>query len=152
MNDDSVNSLLEQLSEFPRKKKAAEESVGLTKENIEDFLLSYTGKLVKDSVESVENMKDFIDSAPDAESTEALASLIKSATSSIDILQRIMTAREKNDSSKEIAKMKIESQREQTDKEIGAKLLMSREELIKALIDSSNKPKTIEVESKIVND
>lgn len=152
MNDDSVNSLLEQLSEFPRKKKAAEESVELTKENIEDFLLSYTGKLVKDSVESVENMKDFIDSAPDAESTEALASLIKSATSSIDILQRIMTAREKNDSSREITKMKIESQREQTDKEIGAKLLMSREELIKALIDSSNKPKTIEVESKIVND
>lgn len=152
MNDDSVNSLLEQLSEFPRKKKVAEESVELTKDNMEDFLLAYTGKLVKDSVESVENMKDFIDSAPDAESSEALASLIKSATSSIDILQRIMTAREKNTSSKEIAKMKIESQKEQTDKEIGAKLLMSREEVIKALIESSNKPKAIEVESEIVND
>jgi DNA-directed RNA polymerase specialized sigma subunit len=49
-----------------------------------------------------------------------------------------MTSREKNQSSKEIAKMKIESQQMQTDKEIGARLLLSREEAIKALMDSAN--------------
>jgi hypothetical protein len=135
---DSVDDLLQQLSNFPREKKTSEGDVELSKENIEDFLLKYTGRLVKDSVESIENMKDFIDSAPDAESTEALASLIKSAASSIDVLQRIMTSREKNQSSKEIAKMKIESQQMQTDKEIGARLLLSREEAIKALMDSAN--------------
>ena len=48
--------------------------------------------------------------------------------------------------------MKIESQQIQTDKEIGARLLLSREEAIKALMDSSKTTKAIEVESKIVED
>lgn len=149
MEDNSVDDLLKQLSESPRVKPMRDDSIELTGENLEEFLLKYTGKLIKDSVESIENVKDYIDSAPDAESTEALASLIKSAASSIDVLQRIMTSREKNTSSKEITKMKIESQQIQTDKEIGARLLLSREEAIKALIASSNSP-TIKVESEIV--
>ena len=150
MDDTSVDDLLKQLSEFPREKKVRDDGVELSGENLEEFLLKYTGRLVKDSVESIENMKDFIDSAPDAEGAEALASLIRSAASSIDILQRVMTSREKNTSTKEITKMKIESQQIQTDKEIGARLLLSREEAIKALIDSSNAPKAIDVKSEIV--
>lgn len=150
MDDTSVDDLLKQLSEFPREKKVRDDGFELSGENLEEFLLKYTGRLVKDSVESIENMKDFIDSAPDAEGAEALASLIRSAASSIDILQRVMTSREKNTSTKEITKMKIESQQIQTDKEIGARLLLSREEAIKALIDSSNAPKAIDVKSEIV--
>jgi hypothetical protein len=150
VDDTSVDDLLKQLSEFPREKKVRDDGVELSGENLEEFLLKYTGRLVKDSVESIENMKDFIDSAPDAEGAEALASLIRSAASSIDILQRVMTSREKNTSTKEITKMKIESQQIQTDKEIGARLLLSREEAIKALIDSSNAPKAIDVKSEIV--
>ena len=150
MDDTSVDDLLKQLSEFPREKKVRDDGVELSGENLEEFLLKYTGRLVKDSVESIENMKDFIDSAPDAEGAEALASLIRSAASLIDILQRVMTSREKNTSTKEITKMKIESQQIQTDKEIGARLLLSREEAIKALIDSSNAPKAIDVKSEIV--
>lgn len=150
MDDTSVDDLLKQLSEFPREKKVRDDGVELSGENLEEFLLKYTGRLVKDSVESIENMKDFIDSAPDAEGAEALASLIRSAASSIDILQRVMTSREKNTSTKEITKMKIESQQIQTDKEIGARLLLSREEAIKALIDSSNAPRAIDVKSEIV--
>lgn len=151
MDDTSVDDLLKQLSEFPREKKVRDDGVELSGENLEEFLLKYTGRLVKDSVESIENMKDFIDSAPDAEGAEALASLIRSAASSIDILQRVMTSREKNMSTREITKMKIESQQIQTDKEIGARLLLSREEAIKALIDSSNAPKVIDVKSNIVD-
>jgi hypothetical protein len=151
VDDTSVDDLLKQLSEFPREKKVRDDGVELSGENLEEFLLKYTGRLVKDSVESIENMKDFIDSAPDAEGAEALASLIRSAASSIDILQRVMTSREKNMSTREITKMKIESQQTQTDKEIGARLLLSREEAIKALIDSSNAPKVIDVKSKIVD-
>jgi hypothetical protein len=150
VDDTSVDDLLKQLSEFPREKKVRDDGVELSGENLEEFLLKYTGRLVKDSVESIENMKDFIDSAPDAEGAEALASLIRSAASSIDILQRVMTSREKNMSTREITKMKIESQQTQTDKEIGARLLLSREEAIKALIDSSNVPKAIDVKSEIL--
>lgn len=150
VEENSVDDLLKQLSDFPRSKKVSDDGVELSSENLEEFLLKYTGRLVKDSVESIENVKDFIDSAPDPESTEALASLIKSAASSIDVLQRIMTSREKNASSKEITKMKIESQQMQTDKEIGARLLLSREEAIKALIQSSEED-AIDAESELVS-
>jgi hypothetical protein len=131
VDDTSVDDLLKQLSEFPREKKVRDDGVELSGENLEEFLLKYTGRLVKDSVESIENMKDFIDSAPDAEGAEALASLIRSAASSIDILQRVMTSREKNTSTKEITKMKIESQQIQTDKEIGARLLFREKKRLK---------------------
>jgi hypothetical protein len=57
-----------------------------------------------------------------------------------------MTSREKNENTKEVTKMKIESQQTKTDKEIGAQLLMSREELLKELIDKSNEPIEVEVE------
>lgn len=145
MSDETVNDLLSQLQNIPRESKANEDSLELTPDNVEEFLLKYSGRLIKDSVESVENLKDFIDSAPDADHSEALASLIRSATSSIDILQRIMTSREKNENTKEVTKMKIESQQTKTDKEIGAQLLMSREELLKELIDKSNELIDIEV-------
>jgi len=93
VSHETVNDLLSQLQNIPRESKADEDNLELTPENVEEFLLKYSGRLIKDSVESVENLKDFIDSAPDADHSEALASLIRSATSSIDILQRIMTSR-----------------------------------------------------------
>jgi hypothetical protein len=58
---DSVDDLLQQLSNFPREKKTSEGDVELSKENIEDFLLKYTGRLVKDSVESILKNNVFID-------------------------------------------------------------------------------------------
>lgn len=146
MSDETVNDLLSQLQEIPRESKANEDSLELTPDNVEEFLLKYSGRLIKDSVESVENLKDFIDSAPDADHSEALASLIRSATSSIDILQRIVTSREKNTNTKEVTQMKIDSQQARTNKEIGAQLLLTREELLKELIDKSNDSDTIDVE------
>lgn len=146
MSDETVDDLLSQLQNIPRESKANEDDLELSSDNVEEFLLKYSGKLIKGSVESVENLKDFIDSAPDADHSEALASLIRSATSSIDILQRIMTSREKNENTKEVTKMKIESQQNKTDKEITAQLLMSREELLKELIDKSKEPIEAEVE------
>ena len=146
MSDETVNDLLSQLQEIPRESKANEDSLELTPDNVEEFLLKYSGRLIKDSVESVENLKDFIDSAPDADHSEALASLIRSATSSIDILQRIVTSREKNTNTKEVTQMKIDSQQAKTNKEIGAQLLLTREELLKELIDKSIDSDTIDVE------
>jgi len=146
VSDETVNDLLSQLQEIPRESKANEDSLELTPDNVEEFLLKYSGRLIKDSVESVENLKDFIDSAPDADHSEALASLIRSATSSIDILQRIVTSREKNTNTKEVTQMKIDSQQARTNKEIGAQLLLTREELLKELIDKSIDSDTIDVE------
>lgn len=151
---DMSDNLLSQLSSFgfnqPRLKRDNDD-IELTKDNLEEFILNYSSRLVKGSVESMENMKDFIDSAPDAESAEALASMIKSTASTIDILQRILIAREKNKSAKELTQMKIESQQMQTDKDIAARLLLTREEAIKALIASTEDRETIEAEVTIVD-
>lgn len=152
MSDDTINDLLTQLQGIPREASANDDEIELTPENLEEFLLKYSGKLIKGSVESVENLKDFIDSAPDADHSEALASLIRSATSSIDILQKIMSNREKNANSKEITKMKIESQHAQTDKELGARLMLSREELMKELISKSREVEVIDVEAEEIED
>ena len=153
MNDNSLDNLLDQLRTAPKEEPsntADEEAVELTSENVEDFLLKYAGKLVKGSVESVENMKDFIDSAPDADHSEALASLIRSASSSMDVLQKLLIAKNRNDNTIEVTKMKIESQQLKTNKEVGAQLLLSREEMLKELMDRSET--AVVVESEIVDD
>lgn len=152
---DMSDNLFSQLSSFgfnQSRPKRDSDDLELTKDNLEEFILNYSSRLVKGSVESMENMKDFIDSAPDAESAEALASMIKSTASTIDILQRILIAREKNESAKELTQMKIESQQMQTDKDIAARLLLTREEAIKALIASTEDNKAIEAEVTIVDE
>lgn len=138
MNDDNtVKDLLAQLQSDPPRDRAEGTDIDLARENIEDFLLANIGKLVQGGVESVQNMIDFTASAPDADSSESLASLIRASASSIDILQKIMISREKNINSREIAQMKIDSSSKNMDKEITAKLLLSREEVLRQLISKS---------------
>jgi hypothetical protein len=152
--DPTVSDLLSQLSgNFPKKVKAADD-IDLSPDNLEEFVLKYAGQLVKDSIESVEGYKDIISGGGTAEEAEALAALIKSAGTGIDVLQKIMTTREKNSNSREIAQMKIDSQQIQTDKEISAKVLISREEAMVRLFQSIEPTKSniIDIESTEVED
>ena len=59
------------------------EEFKLDKEGLEDFLLQNSGKLIKGSVEYVEEVKQFITSAPDAKDVEALSKLVGASAAAI---------------------------------------------------------------------
>jgi hypothetical protein len=150
MNDDVdivVDDLLSQLKGVNVAKKELEkQDFNLDKEKLEDFLLQYSGKLIKDSVDYVEDVKQFITSAPDARDVDALSKLIGASASAIESLNKILLQDKANEAKILVKEMDIQSKKELQDKSNEqAVLTINREELLKQLIDDA---KVIDAEVK----
>jgi hypothetical protein len=139
-----VDDLLSQLKGVNVAKKTLEkEETFIEKEKLEDFLLQYSGKLIKGSVDYVEDVKQFITSAPDARDVDALSKLIGASASAIESLNKILLQDKANEAKIQVKEMDIQSKKELQDKNherVG--LTINREELLKQLIDDA---KVIEV-------
>jgi len=149
MNEDVdivVDDLLSQLkSASVARKELEKDEFNLDKEELEKFLLNYSGKLIKGTVDYVEEVKQFITSAPDAKDVDALSKLVGASASAIESLNKILLQDKANEAKIQVKQMDIESKRELQDKSnerIG--LTINREELLKQLIDDA---KVIEVEN-----
>lgn len=149
MNEDVdivVDDLLSQLKGASVARKELEkDEFNLDKEELEKFLLNYSGKLIKGTVDYVEEVKQFITSAPDAKDVDALSKLVGASASAIESLNKILLQDKANEAKIQVKQMDIESKRELQDKSnerIG--LSINREELLKQLIDDA---KVIEVEN-----
>jgi hypothetical protein len=148
MNDDVdivVDDLLSQLKGVnAAQKEIDKQEINLDKEKLEDFLLQYSGKLIKGSVDYVEDVKQFITSAPDARDVDALSKLIGASASAIESLNKILLQDKANEAKIQVKEMDIQSKKELQDKSNEqAGLTINREELLKQLIDDA---KVIDVE------
>ena len=94
----------------------------------------YSGKLIKGSVDYVEDVKQFITSAPDAKDVESLSKLVGAAAAAIETLNKIHISDQKAKSTKELKVMDIESKKALQQQDTETKLLLNREELMKQLI------------------
>lgn len=137
--EDVVGDLLEQLKGTTKVKRDLEESnLNLSKENLEDFLLQYSGKLIKGSVDYVEDVKQFITSAPDSKDLEALSKLVGASAAAIESLNKIHISNKSNENKKEIKQMDIESKKElQNNNNQRLGLTLNREELLKKLLNDA---------------
>ena len=134
--DDVVDDLLTQLKNSKKvEKDVRDETLNLSKENLEDFLMQYSGKLIKGSVNYVEDVKQYITAAPDSKDLEALIKLVGASAAAIESLNKILITDKNNDVKKEIKVMDIESKKmlqDNQNEKLG--LTMNREELIKQLM------------------
>ena len=142
MDDDMTDSIDDLLSQLQSSTQVArdmnkQDDFKLNKEDLEDFLLQYSGKLVKGSVDYVEDVKQFITSAPDARDVESLSKLVGAAAAAIETLNKIHISDQKNKSSKELKIMDIESKQALLQQDTENKLLLNREELLKNLINDA---------------
>ena len=147
MNDDVdivVDDLLSQLKGASVNRKELEKNeFNLDKEELEKFLLNYSGKLIKGTVDYVEEVKQFITSAPDSRDVDALSKLVGASASAIESLNKILLQDKANEAKIQVKQMDIESKKELQDKNnerLG--LTVNREELLNQLIDDA---KVIEV-------
>mgnify|MGYP003114426917 FL=1 len=141
--DKIVDDLVDQFKNTKQVKKKAEE-LNLNDDTLKSFLYEYSGKLIKDSVNAVEDIKDFVTAAPDSRDLEALSKLIGASAAAIETLNKIQIADEKNRTQKTIKSMDIEAKKQLTMQKAEDNVLtMNREELINKLISNA---KTIEVE------
>lgn len=144
--DSAVNQLIDQLSQTQVISKQVKETDNpVDKENLEKFLMQYSGKLVKGSVEFVDDLKQFISTSPTAEDVEALAKLVASSAAAIESLNKILIANKEEESKVKIKNMDteakvriknmdIDSKKQLQQISIQGKLTMNREELLDKLL------------------
>tara|TARA_R100000742_G_C4202124_1_gene30912 strand:- start:55 stop:495 length:441 start_codon:yes stop_codon:yes gene_type:complete len=133
--DEAVNDIIDQLKQNNKVAKAPVEESVLNKEDLEDFLIQNSGKLIKKSLSIVDNVNDYISSAPENRDVAALAELIKASSSAIETLNKLHVAKERNETQLEVKKIDVQSKERINIADNQAKILLSREDILNALVD-----------------
>ena len=89
--DGAVDDILSQLStqhhSITRQKKSEQEIPEV--EDLEEYLIKKTAKLIDTTLDAVDNVKDYISSAPENRDVASLAELIRASTGAIDTLTKL---------------------------------------------------------------
>ena len=130
--DDILSQLTTQHHSITRQQKSKEEIPEV--EDLEEYLIRKTAKLIDTTLDAVDNVKDYISSAPENRDVASLAELMRSANSSIETMQKIHANKANNEARKELKEMDIESKKQLNIADNQTKLVMSREELMEAML------------------
>ena len=139
MDDDEeiINDLLGQLkqnSSFNNKAMKNHEHFDLPKEELEKFILNTSGRLVKDSLDMIEVVKERVASAAEPEDVASLSELFKASTSTIEALNKVLLQDKKTMTTLTVKQMDIDSKKELAENETKSRMLASREEMMDQLI------------------
>ena len=129
-NVDDIVSQLQNSSIINRSQSIPEEEI--SKENLEEFIIKKSALLINKTLHAINNVQDYISSAPDAKDVSAFAELLNAASGSIDALNKVYTSIEKNKTSKEIKTMDIQS-KERMNTQDNVTTLLSRQEVLEAI-------------------
>lgn len=138
--DAAVNDIMSQLRSTPRttqRVSAIDENVDLTKEQLEEFTIRCLGKLVAKSLNIVDEVRDTMVAGADSKDVTAVADLINASSSAIDTLAKIYTSEGKNKTQMVIKQMDIDAKERMNVVDNQTKVLLSREEVMKAFIEEN---------------
>tara|TARA_R100000664_G_scaffold9218_1_gene15330 strand:+ start:1608 stop:2054 length:447 start_codon:yes stop_codon:yes gene_type:complete len=137
--DEAVNDIIAQIKGNKKTVQSFQnEEISIDRDNLEEFILKSSGKLVTKSLEIVDNVNDYISSAPENRDVAALAEVIKATAGSIDTLQKLHSSNERNDTQKEVKRMDVESKERITMADNQTKMLLSRDDIMKALVEKDD--------------
>jgi len=137
--NEMVGDLLEQLQTANKEaEKVKKQTEPLTKETMEKFVIEKAGRLVEESLEVMTNVKDYISSAPESKDVGSLSELIAATATAIETLNKIIVTDKRNETLIKAKEMDITSRKELKESENTTKLLATREQVFKMLIDSAN--------------
>ena len=132
--NEAVDDIITQLKGNKKVAHVLEEEI-LDKDKLEDFLIEKSSKLINKSLNIVDNVNDYISSAPENRDVAAMAELIKAASSSIETLNKLHTAKERNETQIEVKKIDVESKERINIADNQTRVLLSREDIMKALVE-----------------
>ncbi len=135
--NEAVDDIITQLKGNKKVAHVLEEEI-VDKDKLEDFLIEKSSKLINKSLNIVDNVNDYISSAPENRDVAAMAELIKAASSSIETLNKLHTAKERNETQIEVKKIDVESKERINIADNQTRVLLSREDIMKALVEEDN--------------
>jgi hypothetical protein len=133
-----VKSLLDQLKDTTKMAREVQRKpFTLEKKDLEQFVLNNTGKLIQDSMETIDSIKDFIISAPEPEDVHSLAELYKASTGAIEALNKILIQQQRAEAQITVKTMDIQSKQAlaNTREDKGT---FTREEIMEQLFNSGD--------------
>jgi vacuolar-type H+-ATPase subunit E/Vma4 len=137
--NEMVGDLLEQLKDANKQaEQVKKQAEPLTKENMEKFVIEKAGRLVEESLDVMTNVKDYISSAPESKDVGSLSDLIAATATAIETLNKIIVTDKRNETVIKAKEMDIASRKELKEVDSNTKLLTTREQVFKMLIDSAN--------------
>lgn len=143
--DSEINSLVNQLKNNNTVSKdinKKSEELDVSKDNLEEYVIERSSQLINQSLDVMDNLKDYIMASNDPDSISALADLIKASSSSIDNLNKIVVQNKRTATTLVAKKMDIEARKDQEEKD-PHKLIGTREEVFKKIMEQA---KVIDVE------
>lgn len=136
-NRDQVRTLLDQLKENNKLIKSTKHNFILEKKDLEQFILNNTGRLITDSMETIDNIKQYIISAPEPEDVHSLAELYKASTSAIEALNKVLLQQQKSDTQIAVKTMDIEAKQQLLD-DNKEKITFTRDEIFNKLVEKAD--------------
>lgn len=144
--DGAVDDILTQLSTQNHSITKAKQSAEVPDvDELEEYLVKTTARLIDTTLDAVDNVKDYISSAPENRDVASLAELMRSANSAIETMQKIHANKENIQARKDVKQMDIDSKKELNIMDNTAKLVMSREEVMKALMGGEEEDDVVDV-------
>ena len=129
-----IGDLVDQLKnaeKYLKKPEKAEEEFNLDPEELEKFILNNAGKLVKKSIDMVDEVKQYVETAPESRDVSSLSELINASSSAIETLSKILVQNKKDKTQKEVKQMDIDGKKQLMQGEFNAKVMLSRDDVMK---------------------
>lgn len=136
-DDDNLSDLLGQLKQnntFTSNAMKSNENFNLPKEQLEEFILNTSGRLVQDSLDMIDIVKERVAGAAEPDDVASLSELFKASTSTIEALNKILIQDKKAMTTVAVKQMDIEAKKEIAQQESEGRFLASREEMMKQLV------------------
>ena len=140
-HDEILDDLLGQLkttTAFTNKAVKSNDSFNVPKDELEEFILNTSGRLVKDSLDMIDIVKERVASAAEPDDVASLSELFKASTSTIEALNKILIQDKRTMTTVAVKQMDIESKKEIAETEGKNKMLASRDEMMSKIIQSAN--------------
>lgn len=138
--DDDLKSLVEQLKDTTLVNNTVQkkpEEFHLDKDDIEDFVVQNSGKLITESLDVMNNVKDYIMASGDPDSIGALSDLIRASSGAIESLNKIVIQNKRSSTSIVTKKMDVDAKYAIEEKKNENALIGTREEIFKRVLSEA---------------
>ena len=131
-----IGDLVDQLKnadQYLKKPEKAKEEFNLDPEELEQFVLNNAGSLVKKSIDMVDEVKQYVETAPESRDVSSLSELINASSSAIETLSKILVQNKKDKTQRTVKQMDIEGKKQLMQGEFNAKKMLSRDDVMNEL-------------------
>ena len=134
--DKDVSSLVNQLKDttLVNKHIHKNENGELQEQDIEEFVVQNSSKLIKQSLDVMDNVKDYIIASGDPDSISSLSELIKASSSAIESLNKIVIQNKRSATSLATKSMDVNAKYAIEEKKNENALIATREDVFKKIL------------------